>query len=143
MLRCTEGVEVCKHHITLHMSRVGDLKMLRIGKHAVHLLLDLLGSIRQINAIAEGLAHLGLSVSTGKTAAGRILRKNHFRNNECLSIDRVELMDNFTGLLDHRSLIYTYRNGCSPESCNVRCLTDRICKESHRRSFLVLVIITL
>ena len=75
MLRSRESIEICKHHITFNMTWIGNLKMFRIGIHAVHLLLDLLGSIGEIDAVAKRLGHLGLSIRARKTAANCILRE--------------------------------------------------------------------
>ena len=53
MLRLTESVEICEYNIALHMTRISDLKMLRIRIHAVDLLLDLFRCIGKIDTVAQ------------------------------------------------------------------------------------------
>ena len=50
-------------------------------------------------------------------------------------------MYNLSCLLDHRSLIYSYRYSRSSESSYIRSLAYRICEESHRNTLLVLSLI--
>ena len=87
MLRSAECIEICEYDIALDVSGIGDLEMFRVSEHAVDLLLYFLGSIRQINAVAKRLAHLGFSVGTRQTAARYVLRKKHLRSDEGLAID--------------------------------------------------------
>ena len=119
MLVCAECVEIGEYHVALNVTRVGDLEMLRVGVHAVHLLLDLLRRVREIYAVSEGLAHLGLSVSAGEAAACRIFRKHHLRSHESLAVYCIELMHDLACLLNHRSLVNAHRYRCSTERRDV------------------------
>ena len=106
--------------------------MSRIGKHTEHFLLDLIRFFRQINTVAERLAHLRLSVNSRKTQTRLILRKQDLRLNQCIAIYRIKLSYDLFCLLQHRKLIFPYRNRRRLKRGDIRRLTDRICKESDR-----------
>ena len=49
--------------------------MIRVREHGHDLLLHIRLALREIDAVAERLAHFGLSVGTRKSQAGLVIRK--------------------------------------------------------------------
>ena len=66
ILRPAERVKVSKYRIALNGSRILHPDVVRVRIHGHYLFLYLLRLIREVNAVAEGLAHLGLAVYAGK-----------------------------------------------------------------------------
>ena len=132
MLRLAESVQVSEHRISLQMAGILDPKMQRIGVHAHDLFLYFLGIVRQIDTVAQGFAHLGLTVGSRQTQAGSVIRQKHLRLHQHIVVDGVEFAHNLLGLLQHGQLILTHRNGGCLESGDVRRLADGIAEESHR-----------
>ena len=58
--------------------------------------------IGQVDAVAEGLAHLGLAVDTGQAQAGLVVREQDLRLDQRVPVNRIELADDFLCLLKHR-----------------------------------------
>ena len=137
VLRTAERIQIGEDRIALDLARIADLKMARIGVHTLHFCPNLLGGIRKIDAVAQGLAHLGLAVSTRQAQAGCVLRQENLRFDQSRAVGRIELADDFTGLLDHRLLILSNRHAGSLEGSDVGSLADRIAEEAHRSSGLV------
>ena len=106
--------------------------------HLLHLLPYGSRIIAQVNAVAERFAHLGLAVSSRESHTYAVLWKQDFRLQEHLTVDAVELADDFAGLLQHRLLVLAGRHDCSLECGNVRSLADRVAKESCRKRILEL-----
>ena len=130
MLGAAESVEVGEHCVAFDLARVLHAQVVGIGVHAHHLLLDLLGRVRQIDAVAEALAHLGLAVGSRQAHAGRVLGQQDFRLDERFAVHRVEFVDDFARLLDHRLLVLAHGHGRGPEGRDVRRLADGVGEES-------------
>ena len=55
MLRFTESIQISKDSITLKFTRVGYFDMGRVSVHTLHFLFHFIGSIGEINAVAQRL----------------------------------------------------------------------------------------
>ena len=132
MLVPAECIEVCEYGVSFDMPRVADIDVQRIRVHRQHLLVHLISSLREIDAVAEGLAHLGLTISTRKPEACLVRRKDSLRFDEGFTVDPVEAAHDFHGLLYHRLLVLPYRHISRLESGDVRGLRDRIAEEPDR-----------
>ena len=86
--------------VALHLAGVLHAQVVRVGVHGHDLLLDVLGLIGEVDAVAEALAHLGLAVGAGQAQAGAVLGQNDLRLHQSLTVDRVELMNDLAALLD-------------------------------------------
>ena len=85
--------------------------MLRVGEHlSVNLFLNSLRCIGKIYTVPERLAHLGLTVNTGKPSLRFILGYHSLGKYQCITIGLVELLHYLTGLLDHGKLIFSHGN---------------------------------
>ena len=62
--------------------------------------------------------------------------KNDLWINKCLTVYRIELVNDLLTLLDHRHLILSNRNLCGLECCDICSLADRITEESNRDTCL-------
>ena len=130
VLRTAEGVEVGEDRVALDPARVLHAQVVRVGVHAHHLLAHLLGRIAQVDAVAERFGHLGLAVGAREPLAGGVRRKQDFGCDERRAVERVEFVDDFARLLDHRLLILARRHGRGLEGRDVRRLTDRVGEEA-------------
>ena len=108
----------------LHAQVVG------VGVHGHDLLLDVLGLIRQVDAVAQTLAHLGLAVNAGQAQAGGILGQHDLRHGQGLAVDGVELVHDLAALLQHGHLILTGRHSGGTERRDIRCLADGVGEEA-------------
>ena len=104
--------------------------MVGVGVHAHHLLAHIFGRIRQIDAVAQRLAHLGLAVGAGQAQARGILREQDLGLDQRRAVHRVEFVDYLAGLLHHRLLILARGHGRRAESGDVRRLRNGIGVES-------------
>ena len=131
MLFPAESIQIGKHRIALQMSGIADLEMKGIRVHTHDLGAHFVRTVGQINTVAQRLAHLCLAVGTGKTLAGLILRNQRGGLHQNRGVYRVELMYDFSCLLDHGQLILAYGNRGSLERSNIRCLADGIGEKSY------------
>ena len=106
--------------------------MVGVGVHGHDLLLDVLGLIRQVDAVAQALAHLGLAIDAGQAQAGGILGQHDLRHGQGLAVDSVELVHDLAALLQHGHLILTGRHSGGTERRDIRCLADGVGEEAHR-----------
>ena len=135
MLRPAESIEIGEHGIPFHLSRVLHPDVPRIREHTHHLLLHHIGRVRKIDAVAQRLAHLRLSVSSRQTEAGCIVRKQSLRLHKHIRVvNPVELAHNLAALLQHRLLVFSHRHGRGLESRDVGSLAHRISKKSRRNA---------
>ena len=133
MLRTAEGVEVGEDSVALHLARVCDLEVCRVGVHSLHFLPNLFCRIGKIDAVAQRLAHLGATVGAREAAAYSVVGKHDFRLHEHVAVvGAVELADNLAGLLNHRLLVIAGRDNRGLERRDVRCLAHRVGEESGR-----------
>ena len=136
MLWLAEGIQICEYAVALKMTWVFSSDMGRVSVHAHYLFLYILFCICKINTVTKRLAHLLLAVYARKSAACLILWQKHLWLNQHLIINRVELSHNLPCLLNHWKLVFSNRNCCCLEGCDICRLTDRICKKSHRYACL-------
>ncbi len=113
-----------------------DGEMLGVGVHAVDLLLDLLGGVGEVDAVAQRLAHLGLAVGARQTLAYSRVGQQYLRLHQRGAVDVVEAVDNLACKLNHRRLIVAGRHGRCLEGGDVGGLAYRITEESHRERLL-------
>ena len=132
MLRLTKSIQISEYCISFQFTRIGNFQVSRVGIHALHFLFHLVGCVRQINTVTQWFAHLSLSIRTRQTQTSRIVRQQDFGFYQRITINMIETTYNFTGLLNHRLLIFTHRNGSCFESGNISSLTDRISEEPYR-----------
>ena len=102
------------------MARVADIDVLRVRVHRHHFLVHFLGGLREVDAVAQGLAHLRLAVGSRETETCRVARQDSLRFHESLAIDAVEAAHDLDRLLKHRLLVLTHRHIGSLEGCDVR-----------------------
>ena len=126
-----ERIKISKDSIALHVSRVVQVDMLRIGVHRAHLLPHLIGRVREVDAVAKRLRHLLLTVSTRQSAGRQVLGQHDVRLYEHLSVGLIEATYEFTRHLKHRLLILTYGNGGRFEKRDVGSLRNGIAEESE------------
>ena len=67
VLWLAEGIEIGEDGIALDLTGVADTQVVRISEHRLHFLLHFVGAVLQIDAVAKGFGHLGLSVGSGQT----------------------------------------------------------------------------
>ena len=84
-----EGVEVGEDRIAFHMARIALLQMSRVGVHRHDLLPDGFLVVREIDAVAEGFAHLGLTVDPRETETGAVGGQHDLRLHQRRLADRV------------------------------------------------------
>ena len=132
ILRSRECLEIGEYGIALQMSWLFHAHTWLTVRHLLHLLPNGLLIVTHVDAVAETLTHLLLTVSSRKTTAAGNLRKQNLRlyQNRCISL--VEAANQLAGYLQHRLLVLTGRHGCSLESGDVGSLTHRIAEETER-----------
>ena len=108
--------------------------MIRIREHGHNLLLNLICLIGKINAVSKRFTHFCLTVSSRQTQASGSVRQQDFRFYQCLTIYIVETANDFTSLFKHWFLVFTHRDSCCTECCDVRCLADRISEKTYRNT---------
>ena len=113
------------------MSGIGNVQMGRIGVHALDFRPNGVGIVRQVDAVAEALAHLLLAVGSRKTATNSVLRQHDAWLHKYWRINLIEAAHYLTGQLKHGLLIFASRHGCGLECCDVGCLRYGIAEESH------------
>ena len=132
VLGAAESVQIDEHGVALHLAGVLHPQVVGVGVHGHDLLLDVLGLIRQVDAVAQALAHLGLAIDAGQAQAGGILGQHDLRHGQGLAVDGVELVHDLAALLQHGHLILTGRHSSGTERRDIRCLADGVGKEAHR-----------
>ena len=132
MLRTREGLQIGKDGVPLQMTRVAHAEMLRVCIHGLDARRHRIRIVREVDAIAEGLGHLCLAVCARETAGSCVARNQRLRLHEHRRINRIELPDNLSRLLDHRQLILTDRHRSRLKGRDIRRLADRIGEEADR-----------
>ena len=143
VLRAAECIQIDEDGVALHLAGVLHAQMVRVGVHGHDLLLDVLGLVGEVDAVAEALAHLGLAVGAGQAQAGAILGQNDLRLHQSLTVDGVELMDDLAALLDHGALVLACGDGSGLEGGDVRSLADGVSEEAHRDAGLEVLLLDL
>ena len=143
VLRAAECIQIDEDGVALHLAGVLHAQVVRVGVHGHDLLLDVLGLIGEVDAVAEALAHLGLAVGAGQAQAGAVLGQNDLRLHQSLTVDRVELMNDLAALLDHGALVLTCGDGSGLEGGDVRSLADGVSEEAHRDAGLEVLLLDL
>ena len=126
-----EGIEVGEHGIALDMSRVIEIDMLGVSVHGAHLLPYLVGGIGEVDAVAEALGHLLLTVGAGKTAGGEVLGQQDVGLHEHRCIGGIEAAHELTRHLQHRLLILSCRHGGRFEEGDVGSLRHGVAEEAE------------
>ena len=127
-----EGVEVGEDRIAFHMARIALLQMSRVGVHRHDLLPDGFLVVREIDAVAEGFAHLGLTVDPRETETGAVGGQHDLRLHQRLAVDFVEFTDDLAALLEHRLLVLADRHSGRSKGRDVCRLADRVAEEAYR-----------
>ena len=143
VLRAAECIQIDEDGVALHLAGVLHAQVVRVGVHGHDLLLDVLGLVGEVDAVAEALAHLGLAVGAGQAQAGAVLRQNDLRLHQSLTVDGVELMDDLAALLDHGALVLACGDGSGLEGGDVRSLADGVSEEAHRDAGLEVLLLDL
>ena len=126
-----ESIQVSKYRITFNLSRILYAEMSRVGIHTHDFLLDFFRFFRKVDAVSERFTHFSFTVSSRKTQTSCIVRQQDFRFYQCLTIYIVETANDFASLFEHRFLVFTHRDSCCAECCNVCCLADGISEETY------------
>ena len=132
VLWCRECFEISEHGITLQMSRLFHAHAWLTVRHLLHLLPNGLLIVAHVDAVAETLTHLLLTVSSRKTTAAGNLWKQNLRLYQYRCISLVEAANQLAGYLQHRLLVLTGRHGCSLEQSDVGSLAHRVAEEAER-----------
>ena len=127
-----ERIEIREDRISFHMPRIVAAQMGRIGEHGHDLRLDILRRVGEIDAVADGLAHLRLAVRAGQAQAGLVCRKDDVWFDQDLAIDIIELADDLACLLEHRLLVFAGRDMGGLEGRDIARLADRVAEEAGR-----------
>ena len=143
VLRAAECIQIDEDGVALHLAGVLHAQMVRVGVHGHDLLLDVLGLVGEVDAVAEALAHLGLAVGAGQAQAGAVLGQNDLRLHQSLTVDGVELMDDLAALLDHGALVLACGDSSGLEGGDVRSLADGVSEEAHRDAGLEVLLLDL
>src|SRR5580765_639620 len=102
-----ERVVIGEHRIAFDRSGRVGAHALRIGIHAHHLLLHIVCAIRQVDGVAEALAHLLVAVEPGQAGERR---EQRLRLDEHVAEEVVETPDHLARQLEVRHLILADRN---------------------------------
>ena len=143
VLRAAECIQIDEDGVALHLAGVLHAQVVRVGVHGHDLLLDVLGLVGEVDAVAEALAHLGLAVGAGQAQAGAVLGQNDLRLHQSLTVDGVELMNDLAALLDHGALVLACGDGSGLEGGDVRSLADGVSEEAHRDAGLEVLLLDL
>ena len=126
-----EGVQIHEHRVALGLPRVGHLQVVGVGEHPHDLGADVLRLVRQIDAVAQGLAHLGLAVRARQPQTGGVVRQQGRRLYQRLAVQLVEPPYDLSRLLDHGQLVLAHGHGVRHERGDVRRLADGVGEEAH------------
>ena len=126
-----EGIQISEDRIALYFTRVLYTQVIGIGVHALHFFLYFVGRVGKVDTVTQALAHFGFSVCSGKAQTSGIVGQKDFRFNQRFTIDIVEATNDFAGLLQHWLLVFTYRDSCCLESCDICCLANGVGEETH------------
>ena len=126
-----ESVEISEDRVPFHLTGIFHPQVVLIGVHRLHFLPDFLFGIREVDAVAERLAHLRLAVGAGKAHAGGVAGKKYFRKHERLAVDGVELLDDVPGLLKHGLLVLAGRDCRGLEGRDVGGLAHGVSQEAY------------
>lgn len=132
VLRSRECLQISEHGIALQMSWLFHAHAWLTVRHLLHLLPNGLLVIAHIDAVAETLAHLLLTIGSRKATAAGNLWKQDLWFYQYRRISLVEAANQLAGYLQHRLLVLTGRHGCSLESGDVGSLAHRIAEETER-----------
>ena len=126
-----EGVEVGEDGVALHLAGVLHTQVVGVGVHGLNLLRYGVGVVAQVDAVAQTLAHLGLSVGAWQAQTGGVVRQQDFGFDQCFTVDVVEAAHYLACLLQHGFLVFAHGDGGRAERGDVGCLTDGVGEETH------------
>lgn len=127
-----ECIEVGEDGISFHMPRVVAAQVGRVGEHGHDLRLDILRRISEVDAVADGLAHLRFAVGAGQAQAGFVCGKDDIWFDKDFAVDVIEFADDLACLLEHRLLVFAGRDMGGLEGRDVARLADRVAEEAGR-----------
>ena len=131
VFRTAESIQVSEYGVAFQFSGVLHTQVVGVGIHALHFLLHFVGGVREINTVAEALAHFGFTVCSRQAQAGGVLGQQYLGLNEGFTIYIVETAYDFTRLFNHRLLVFAHGHGGGSEGGNVRCLADGVGEETY------------
>ena len=109
--------------------------MSRVCEHGHDLFLQSRFIVGKVDRVAERLGHLGLAVCPRESEAGFVRRQIDLRLYEHITVvQAVEASDDLSALLEHRLLVFSYRNDRCLECGDIACLADRICEKAYRNA---------
>ena len=115
VLIIAEGVQIYEHRVALGLAGVADLQVVGVGEHTHDHGADVLRLVGQIDAVAQGFAHLRLAVGAGQTQAGLVVRQQGRGLHQRLAVQLIEAADDLAGLLQHGQLVLAYGHGVAKE----------------------------
>lgn len=127
-----ECLQISKYGITLQVSWLFHAHAWFTVRHLLHLLPNGLLVIAHVDAVAETLTHLLLTIGSWKATAAGNLWKQDFWLYQYRRINLVETANQLAGYLQHWLLVLTGRHGCSLESGDVGSLAHWIAEETER-----------
>ena len=131
VLGAAESIEVGENRVALDLAGVLDPQVVGVGVHAHDLLLQFVGRIGKIDAVAQRFGHLGLAVGARQTHARRVVGQQDLGLDERRPVYRIELVDDLARLLDHGFLVLAGGHRGGAESRDVGSLADGIGEETH------------
>ena len=113
------------------MTRIIEVDMLRIGVHRAYLLPNVISRIGEVDAVAQRLRHLLLTISTWQATSRQVLWQQNIRLYQYWGINLIKATSQFTSYLEHGFLILTCRNSSCLKQGDVCSLRNRIAEESQ------------
>src|SRR5262245_50015889 len=135
-----ERVVIDEHRVPLHGARNVRADAFRIGVHRHHLFLHVGGAVREVNRVADALAHLLAAVEARQAIE---IREQRLRFDENFAEEVVEAAHHLTRELEMRHLVRADRDEARVVHGNVRRLQQRISEEPDRRQILVFQVLLL
>ena len=129
-----ECVEIGEDRISFHMPGVVAAQVGRVGEHGHDLRLDVFRRIREVDAVADGFAHLRFAVGAGQAQAGFVCGKDDVWFDQDFAVDVIEFADDLACLLEHRLLVFAGRDMGGLEGRDVARLADRVAEETGRNA---------
>ena len=128
-----EVIEVGEDRVAFDRARDVGADAVRVGVHAVHLLLHRLGVVREQDGVAERLAHLALAVGAGQ----RVSLHQVVGDREDLAVEVVEAAGDLAGDLDVRLVVLADRHQVGARQQDVGGLEHRVAQQPQRDRLLI------
>ena len=124
-----EGVVVLEDRVALDVAGVGGPEAGRVGVHAAHLPLDLLGRVGEHDGVVEALAHLRLAVDADQ---GRDVADQRVGDGKHLAVEVVEAAGDLAGDFQVGRLVLADRDEVAAHDQDVGRLEDRVAEQAVR-----------